>query len=76
MLALSITLGFAVLALLFRPLFGDSEEFFYCLRLVFTPRLLSAFWGEFDEASWAGLKIFIWVGGAVAVGYGMRELLA
>lgn len=61
-LIVSITCGLAVLALLFKPLFGTAEGFWECVKFWLRPDILSAFRGEFWDDWWAEMKLFVWLG--------------
>jgi hypothetical protein len=71
-LAIAILAGVATLALLFKPLFGGSEDFFDCLRYTFQPDIFSWFRGEWGEDLWAELKMGAWLGCAFAAGMGVH----
>jgi hypothetical protein len=53
--------GVGVMALLFRPVFGDWEEFVDCVKFWFTPDILSLFVGEYLGDRWSELKLVFWV---------------
>ena len=59
--------GIVVMALLYKPFFGDPGGFFECVRYLFTPDVISWFRGEWDLDWWAKAKISLWfMCGAVA----------
>ena len=51
----------AVMALLFKPLFGDWEEFVECLKFWIMPDIFSLFAGEFLDDLWGELKLVFWL---------------
>ncbi|MBM81667.1 MAG: hypothetical protein CMJ78_13895 [Planctomycetaceae bacterium] len=53
-------IGMAVLTLLFKPFFGNWEEFADCVRFWFTPDLFSLVRGEAVHDFVAELKLGIW----------------
>ena len=74
-----IAAGGVVLALLFKPFFGDWGGFWDCVRFWFTPDIISLFCGEWEEDRWAEMKLGLWLvcGGIVgfAVYSGVSKLL-
>ncbi len=50
-----------VMAVLFKPLFGDWEEFVECIKFWFTPDIFSLFTGEYLEDRWSELKLVFWL---------------
>ncbi len=56
-------------ALLFKIFFDGFGEFLECLRFWFTPEIVSIFRGEWNEDLWAEMKLFIYVGLSVGVGF-------
>ena len=50
-----------VMAVLFKPLFGDWEEFVECVKFWITPDVFSLIDGEYLEDRWSELKLVFWV---------------
>lgn len=69
-IVLAVIVGIAVAALLFKPFFGNAEEFFRCVKFYFTPDVFSFFRGEFWDDWWAETKIGFWLGAAGISGTG------
>lgn len=67
-LILSVLAGLLTAAMLFDLLFGDWEEFVHCVKFWFTPNLLSALRGEWEDDVWAETKLLIFFGLSIAVG--------
>lgn len=65
---LSAIVGIGVAGLLWKPFFGDIDEFFDCIKYWFKPDILSFFDGEGWEDRWAELKLGVWIGLSVAAG--------
>lgn len=55
---------------LYKLLFDDIYDFGECIRFWFTPNIISWFRGELDRDWWAELKLIIWLGMTVLMGYG------
>ena len=74
-LTLAITLGLAVLYLLFKPIFGDKETFIDCIKFWIKPNFLSWLNGEgFDD--WISeMKLTLWLGLGVGTGIIVHHLL-
>ena len=68
-LAFVLTLWF-----MYRVLFGSKEELVECLKFWFTPDVVSMFRGQFWDDHWAEFKLFIWLGSASAIAYGVYHL--
>ena len=68
-LLLAICAGVAMAAVLFKPFFDDVSEFLECIRFWFTPEIISIFRGEWNEDLWAELKLFVYFGLSVGVGF-------
>ncbi len=58
---IGIVVGILVLAVLFKPFFGDFSAFFECVRFWFTPDLFSMFRGEWMEDTFAEMKLGLWI---------------
>lgn len=50
-----------VMAVLFKPLFGDWEGFVECIKFWITPDIFSLFTGEYLEDRWSELKLVFWL---------------
>lgn len=61
-----IVAGLVILALLFKPFFGDADGFMECVRYWFRPDILSLFSGDYHRDRIAELKLGAWLllGGA------------
>jgi len=62
--------GIIVLALLFKPVFGDASQFWECVRFWFTPDVFSLFRGEWAADRWAEMKLGFWLLCGAAAGFG------
>lgn len=69
-LAVAIVAGLSTLVLLFWPIFGDWDNFCECAGYALQPDLYSWFKGELGEDWLAEMKVSIWLGVPIAVGYG------
>ncbi len=67
---LATVVGSGVAALLFKPCFGNKEEFFRCVKFWFTPDTFSLFRGEFWDDWWAEAKLGFWITAAALAGIG------
>lgn len=69
-IVLSVIAGVGVMVLLFKPLFGDKEEFFDCIKFWFTPDIFSFFSGKYVEDKWSEWKLGLWIiwGGMAGIG--------
>lgn len=65
----SIFVGAALAAVLFRLFFDDLADFIDCLRLYFTPEIVSIFRGEWHESRWAYAKLLVYCGVCVGSGF-------
>jgi len=63
--------GVGVMVLLFKPLFGDKEEFIECVKFWFTPDIFSFFFGEYLEDRWSELKLVFWIVCGLLAGTGV-----
>ena len=62
--------GVAVAVLLFKPIFGDKEEFFRCIKFWLTPDFVSMFRGQYSQ-DWIGeMKLGLWLGVSGLCGFG------
>ncbi|MBN1588664.1 MAG: hypothetical protein JW888_04040 [Pirellulales bacterium] len=68
--------AFVVLALLFKPLFGDAEGFGECLRFWITPDIFSMVRGEWGEDLLAEIKLGVWLFCGGAAGYAVHAGIA
>lgn len=57
----AILCGLVVAAVLWKPFFGDWENFSECVRYWFTPDIVSLFNGEYGEDWWAEMKLGAWI---------------
>jgi len=70
-------IGFSLTAtMLFRVFFSSKEDFFDCIRYCFTPDLWSILKGEFHQDFYAEVKIFLWLGLSVLMGFGLHQLFS
>lgn len=58
----SIVVGVLMAIILFRLFFDDLSDFVDCLRLCFTPEIISALRGEWQESLWAYAKLLVYCG--------------
>ena len=63
-IVLAAIIGGVVAALLFKPFFGDRDEFFRCLKFWFIPDIVSFFRGEYWEDHLAEFKLGFWFAAA------------
>ena len=63
--------GVGVMILLFKPLFGDKEEFIECVKFWITPDIFSLFSGEYLEDRWSELKLIFWLVCGLLTGTGV-----
>lgn len=77
---IGIIAGIIVLALLFKPFFGDLPGFWECVRYWLTPDIFSLFRGEWGEDWLAEMKLGFWLfcgaGAGFAVYTGLLKLLS
>jgi len=59
----------------FRLFFTSFTEFVDCLRLYFTPEIISPFRGEWRESDWAYVKVLIYFGLCIGSGFMTRYSL-
>ncbi len=69
-IVLAIIVGGGVMALLFKPFFGNSEELWRCVKFWLMPDIISLFRGEFCEDWWAETKLGFWIGAGGLSGAG------
>ena len=78
-LALAICAGIGMAILLFKTFFDDLDGFLDCLRFWFTPDIVSMFRGEWHEDQWSELKLVVYLGLSIGVGffanYSLHKLL-
>jgi len=72
----SVLIGLVTAGVLFRVFFDNVAEFLDCLRLYITPEIISAFRGEWQESSWAYLKVLIYFGLSIGSGFLAHHSLA
>ncbi|MGI0116506.1 hypothetical protein [Zooshikella sp. RANM57] len=65
---------FLTLWAMYKLLFGDKDELIECIKFWFTPDIISMFRGTYWEDHWAEFKIFIWLGSAGVVAYGVYHI--
>ena len=56
-----VVTGIVILALLFKPFFGDAGNFWRCVGFWFTPNIISWFRGEWSEDYWSEMKLVFWL---------------
>ena len=75
---LGVLAGIGVMVLLFKPLFGDKEGFFDCVKFWFTPDIFSLLSGKYivDRLSEMKLGLWIFCGGMAGTGvyWGLMKL--
>ena len=82
MFILILSIGVAILVgwLSFGFFFEDRSDFWECVRLYFTPEIISLFRGEWGDANWADLKLFVYFGLTLGCGWlthaGLAKLFA
>ena len=59
---------------MYKLLFSSRDELAECFKYWLTPDIISLFRGRFWEDSWAEMKLFVWLGTAGLVGYGVYSL--
>ncbi len=78
-IVIGIIVGIVVTVLLFKPFFGDREEFIRCVKFWLTPNIVSLFRGEYAEDWTAETKLGLWLGAGGLAGfgafYGLMKLL-
>ena len=67
--ALGVIAGLAILAILWKPFFGDLSGFLECLKFWFTPNIISVFRGEWHEDRWGSMKLLFWLLSGIVVGF-------
>ena len=60
-IVLSVIAGVGAMVLLFKPLFGDKEGFFDCVKFWITPDIFSLFSGQYFEDRWSEMKLGLWI---------------
>lgn len=70
-IAIAVIGGLATAAALWKPIFGDMENFAECIGYWFTPDAWSFLNNEYWEDWWAELKLGIWILPSIGVGYGL-----
>jgi hypothetical protein len=68
---LSVTAGVGVLALLFKPFFGDRDGFIDCVKFWIKPDIFSLFSGEYFEDRWSEWKLGLWIFLGAIAGFGV-----
>ena len=66
---LGILAGIGVLVLLFKPFFGDKEEFWDCVKA--RADIVSLFYSEYFEDLKSELKLGLWIFCGVIAGFGV-----
>ncbi|HEX4350730.1 MAG TPA: hypothetical protein VH251_10090 [Verrucomicrobiae bacterium] len=56
----ALGLGLFVAFCFFKPIFGDWEGFWECVKFWFTPDIICLFRGQWQEQDWSELKLFLW----------------
>ena len=70
-----IVTGLLVLVGLFKPIFGDLDDFYDCVKFWVTPDIISFFRGEGVDDYWAEMKLFLWLLLGIGSGYGTSILI-
>lgn len=68
MIIIDIAVAGGVLFLLFKPIFGDADGFWECVRFWFTPNIVSWFQEEYYEDLVSTFKLHAWLGCGVLAG--------
>jgi hypothetical protein len=71
-LTLAIASGLCVLALSYRIVFSDYDDFCECMSYALQPDIYSWYKGDLGEDWWAEMRIFIWIAVSAAAGYGVH----
>ncbi len=71
---LAIVAALVMAFLMFSVLFKSTEELKEAIYYWLKPDAWSWFDGEYEEDAWAEFKLVLWVGGSLAVGYGVYSL--
>ena len=71
-----IVTGLFVLVCLFKPVFGDADDFYDCVKFWLTPDIISFFRGEGVDDYWAEMKLFFWLAVGAATGYAVHALIS
>ncbi len=71
----AVIVAVIVLALLWKPMFGDARGFWNCVKFWFKPNIISMFQGEGMEDLFAELKLIVWLAIGVASGFAVFHLL-
>jgi hypothetical protein len=58
---IAVVVGLGIMAILFKPFFGDVGELVRCLKFWLTPDVVSMFRGEWGEDRWASMKLGFWI---------------
>ena len=58
---IGVIAGVGELMLLFKPFFGDRDEFIDCVKFWIKPDILSLFSGEYIKDRWSELKLGLWI---------------
>ena len=71
MFILILSIGVAILVgwLSFGFFFEDRSDFWECVRLYFTPEIITLFRGEWGDANWADFKLFFYFGFSLGCGW-------
>lgn len=64
----AILIALLTAAMLYVLMFEDKDEFAECVKLCFTPEIISALRGKYWEDIWAETKILLWLGISLAAG--------
>ena len=72
---MGLVVGIGVMALLYKPIFGDWEGLKEAIYYAVKPDIWSWFQGEFFEDFWNTLKFNIWWGSGLVTGGGTFWLL-
>ena len=74
-IVIGIIVAIVVTVLLFKPFFGDKEEFMRCVKFWLTPNIVSLFRGEYTEDWKAEMKLGLWLGAGALAGFAASYVL-
>jgi hypothetical protein len=56
-----VVTGIVILALLFKPFFGDASNFWKCVRFCFSSAIFSRFLGDVSGNNWSEMQLLFWL---------------
>lgn len=71
-----ILMGMVTAFLLYKWLFDDIYEFGECLKFWLMPDIISLLRGQWDKDWWAELKLLVWLGMTILMGWGAYAQLS